>query len=71
MTETEALGILEDNDHDFSKVCKILGVPEQFWSNQRIFLLKVEDLFLIYEESSQFLRDLDVFCKFDLLHFFS
>ena len=42
MVESEAFEILEKYDYNFRAVCNQLGVPERWWADQKIYLIKIE-----------------------------
>jgi len=42
MVESEAFEILEKCDYNFSSVCNQLGVPERWWADQKIYLMKID-----------------------------
>ena len=42
MVESEAFEILEKCDYNFRALCNQLGVPEKWWAEQKIYLIKIE-----------------------------
>ena len=42
MVESEAFELLEKCDYNFRAVCNQLGVPERWWAEQKIYLIKIE-----------------------------
>jgi len=42
MVESEAFELLEKCDYNFSALCKQLGVPERWWTDQKIYLIKID-----------------------------
>ncbi|GAA5162215.1 hypothetical protein [Viridibacterium curvum] len=41
MLEEDAFRILETNNYNLASVCRVLGVPETSWNNQRVFLVQI------------------------------